>query len=142
MTTGVRIRPFTLGDHADAVRLWEAVDGMTPLSRSDVERKLRRDPDLFLVAEVEGALVGVVVGATDGWTGWVYRLAVAPSARRSGVARGLVDELERRFRDRDIRRVRLLVLAGNDTGRGFWDALGYEHFTGIAYYRKDLDGGG
>ncbi|HSQ40630.1 MAG TPA: hypothetical protein VLM78_10780, partial [Anaerolineales bacterium] len=51
-------------DYEQAARLWQSMDKGVRFSRSDVpaeiEKKLARDPDLFLVAEWDGELVGTV----------------------------------------------------------------------------------
>ncbi len=78
-------------------------------------RKLERDPELFLLALSEREIVGTVMGSYDGRRGWMGRLAVAPSQRGLGLARLLVDELERRLRAIGSDKVNLLMT----TGRGF-----------------------
>ena len=42
-------------------------------------------PDLFLLAEVDGRLVGSILGGWDNWRGHIYRLAVHPEFRRRGL---------------------------------------------------------
>lgn len=78
----MRIRSVELTDYEDAYVLWSAVQHLGPLSREEVEQKLQRDPQLFLVAELDAQdvrkLVGVVMGSSDGRRGWIYRLAVDP----------------------------------------------------------------
>lgn len=133
----LRIREFSLVDHAAAAVIWEAADGMTVPSRDEVERKLERDPGLFLVADEEGEVVGVVMGAYDGRRGWIYRLAVAPDRRRSGVGSALIAELEERFRAMGVHRIRLLAYGSNAAGRTFWERLGYRAAPDIVLYSKD-----
>lgn len=135
----VEIRTFRIEDLPGARTLWEEAEDMSPPSREEVERKLERDAELFLVAEEAGRLVGVVMGTFDGRRGWIFRLAVDPRLRRRGIARQLITELERRFLAMDVRRLRLLTLEGNDDGRAFWRAAGYEEFPGVVMFSKDMD---
>lgn len=86
---------------------------------------MTRDPQLFLVAEVDSVVVGVVLGTYDGRRGWILRLAVDPAYRRRGVARELVGELELRFKALGCPRVNLLVMPDNPSGLRFWQELGY-----------------
>ena len=72
----------------DACRSEHAVTADTP---ERVGALLATAPDALLVAELDGALVGAVIGAWDGWRGNFYRLAVRPEHRRRGIARRLVD---------------------------------------------------
>src|SRR2546430_9986278 len=63
-------------------------DWSSDVCSSDLERV----PDLFLVAESGGRVVGSVVGGWDNWRGHVYRLAVHPAFRRRGLGRELAAE--------------------------------------------------
>lgn len=126
--TDIRIREFTIAD-ADAVRsLWVAA-GLKP-SRSDTYEAMAkvatRNPGLALVAEAaDGRLLGTVNGADDGRRGWVYRLAVHPEARKSGLGRRLVKELETRLRAQGCEKLNLLVERDNPVAVAFWRRLGY-----------------
>lgn len=133
----VHIRRFELDDYRAAAELWEAAEGMSAPSLEEVERKLERDPELFLVAE-DGRLVGVVMGTYDGRRGWIFRLAVDPLRRRQGIGTALVEELERRYASMGVRAIRLLTLTDNAGGRSFWERLGYGGFEEVVLYSKRL----
>jgi len=109
------IREFSLVRDYDAViDLWGRsgpgvrVNALSD-GRAEIEKKRQRDPDLFLVAEVEGRLAGVVLGGWDGRRGMVYHLAVDESLRGLGIGLALMDELERRLRAKGCRKYYLLV---------------------------------
>ena len=102
---GVHLRTFSLDQDWQAVRaLWARCGPGVQFSRSDepaeIRKKLLRDPDLFLVAEKDGAIIGAVMGGYDGRRGLVYHLAVAPDVRRLGIGRALMAEVEARLRDK------------------------------------------
>ncbi|MET8231766.1 GNAT family N-acetyltransferase [Micromonospora sp. NPDC005298] len=120
----MRVREFAWPDHDGVVALW-AVTGRAVLSRAELTAALARDPQLFLVAEVDGDVVGVVLGTFDGRRGMILRLAVDPAHQRGGVATMLVAELEGRFAALGCPRVNLLVLPEDTTALRFWQALGY-----------------
>lgn len=90
-----------------------------------LEAKLLRDPQLFLVAVADEAVVGVVLGAYDGRRGWILRLAVDPGHRRQGIATRLIGELEMRFVALGCPRVNLLVMPEDVEAREFWQSIGY-----------------
>src|SRR4030095_5063647 len=69
------------------------------------------------------AVVGSVIGGWDGWRGNIYRLAVAPQARRRGLARRLLHEAERVLVARGARRSSARVEPHELHAIGFWDAL-------------------
>ena len=129
---------------ADAVAaLWDEA-GMTSYTLSgeaadEITAKLERDPDLFLVAEAEGGVVAAVMGTWDGHRGRITRLAVRGDLRRGGLGRRMVVELERRFVERGIRRIRLEVWGHNDAGLAFWEEQGYRLEPEIRYFVRNLD---
>jgi ribosomal protein S18 acetylase RimI-like enzyme len=123
----VRIRTFQPADTEAVIGLWEHCDLTRPWNdpRKDIERKRRVQPDLFLVAEAEGQIVGSAMAGYDGHRGWVYYFGVAPSARRSGVGRALMAEVERRVGELGCPKINLQVRTGNDIAIEFYRALGF-----------------
>lgn len=121
------VRSYRPEDFAAIVALWRACD-LHP-SRSDtalsLERKLERDPDLFLVVEEEGRIVGSIIGSYDGRRGWINRLAVAPELRGRAMGRALVETVERRLAERGCDKVNLLVEPDNRRVVDYYDRLGY-----------------
>ncbi|MGK5444471.1 GNAT family acetyltransferase [Micromonospora sp. URMC 105] len=120
----LHIRQFRWRDYDDVAALWAAA-GRDVLPRAELTAKLTRDPQLFLVAETDQAVAGVVLGTYDGRRGWILRLAVDPAHRRRGIATRLVAELEQRFAALGCPRVNLLVLPEDMAALRFWQALGY-----------------
>lgn len=134
----MEIRPLTIDDYGAARRLWDAVEHLGPVPRHEVEQKLARDPELFLVAEDEGEVVGVVMGSSDGRRGWIARLAVDPYRQGEGIGRQLVEEVERRLLASGVRRVNLLVFSENVDGAGFWERTGYDPAPPVVLRSKQL----
>ena len=135
----MNVRALERADLDDALQLWQRTEHLGRVPREEVEGVLDHDPGLVLAAEWEGRLVGVVLGTFDGRRGWIQRLAVVPELRRTGVARALVDELERRLRARGCVQVNLLVFDDNEAGRAFWEHLGYEGTERLVMYRRRID---
>ena len=131
MADGVHLRTFSFDQDWQAVRaLWARCGPGVQFSRSDepaeILKKLRRDPDLFLVAEQGGQLVGAVMGGYDGRRGLVYHLAVAPNVRRLGIGKALMAEVEARMRDKGCLKSYLLVTKDNADVLAFYRELGWE----------------
>ena len=127
-------------DYPAVYALWENAGSGIHLRRSDepeeIARKLARDPDLFLVAEVNGEIIGSVLGGFDGRRGMMYHLAVVSSHRRQGVASLLTDELERRLRQKGCIRYYLLVTRDNHEALHFYEQLGWERMELYAYAKN------
>ena len=108
-----------------AIPGWQHAGSGIHLRRSDepdeIKKKLQRDPDLFLVAEVNGRMVGSVLGGFDGRRGMVYHLAVDHNYRQLGIGTDLMDELERRLRDKGCIRYYLLVTWDNEQAIHFYE---------------------
>jgi len=140
----VRIREFNFPDDYPAARLlWENAGPGIQLRRSDdsdeIRKKLQRDPDLFLVAEADGKMVGTVIAGFDGRRGMVYHLAVIESYRKQGIGELLMDELEFRLKTKGCVRCYLLVTVENENAMRFYEKRGWVHMKNIRTYGKDLE---
>jgi len=128
----IALRAATHDDIPAVLAFW-GESTAEPSSTDDAEgiaTLLARAPDALVLA-VDGAadhrIVGTVVAGWDGWRGSLYRLAVAPSYRRRGIATALVDEAERRLLALGVRRMHLIVgRAGGVAAEKFWLAVRYE----------------
>ncbi|HTX65026.1 MAG TPA: GNAT family acetyltransferase [Opitutaceae bacterium] len=121
------IRPFRLADEAAVIALWRACDLVRPWNdpAKDIRRKLRVNPEWFLVAERAGAVAGTVMAGYEGHRGWINYLAVEPRRRRDGLGRALMDEAERRLRAAGCAKINLQVRTGNRDVIAFYEKLGY-----------------
>lgn len=140
---GLHIRQFSFAqDYQAVLDLWESAGPGIHVRRSDkpkeIRKKLQRDPDLFLVAEIDGRIIGSVLGGFDGRRGMMYHLAVAHEQRRMGIGEALMDELEQRLRAKGCIRYYLLVTRDNQEAMCFYEARGWQRMDLYAY-GKDLD---
>ncbi len=136
----MRIRDFRIEDYDAVTALWtEAGLPFRPEGRDrreSVAREIEDDRALFLVAEEEGRIVGVVFGTHDGRKGWINRLAVAPDCRRRGLAKALVEEVEARLRRLGIVIVACLIEEENEISLATFAELGYKRWPDIIYHAK------
>jgi RimJ/RimL family protein N-acetyltransferase len=135
-----RIRAFSRADYDQVAALWEAVGFRSwPTDTRDlVAGKLRRDPDLFLVADIGARIIGTVMGAWDGWRGWAYNVAVHPSHRRQGIGRRLMFELEKRLWAKGARVLNLHYFNESTWARDFYHSLGFQDGTNATLTQKVL----
>jgi ribosomal protein S18 acetylase RimI-like enzyme len=136
----IQIRKFRLSDYEEVVNLWQKT-GLVLRPGDDLEGiglKLKRDRDLFLIAEKDHKIVGVVMGAWDGRRGWINHLAVSPNFQRLGVGRSLLDEVERRLASKGALKVNAQVHKRNKVSLDFFGALGYEVHADLLMVGKTL----
>ena len=128
-------------DYARALRLWETIEKGIHVGPSDapneINKKLERDPDLFLVAEAGGDLIGTVIGGYDGRRGFIYHLAVHASHRTHGVGSRLMDEVEARLRAKGCIRCYLFVTPDNAEAMQYYQKRGWQLMDNLPY-AKDL----
>jgi len=139
----IRLREFHfLEDYPSARLLWENAGPGINLRRSDepeeIQKKLLRDPDLFLVAENNGKLVGTVIGGFDGRRGLIYHLAVEAAFRQHGIGSLLMDEVERRLKAKGCLKCYLLVTVDNEDAMHFYQMRKWERMDTIYTYTKEL----
>lgn len=91
----------------------------------DVQQLLADKPGSLLVAGSDGAILGALIAAWDGWRGNMYRLAVHCEHRRRGVGLALVRAGEKHLRDQGARRITALVAYEDEVASAFWESAGY-----------------
>jgi ribosomal protein S18 acetylase RimI-like enzyme len=121
----IAIRPCRDEECAAVLALW-ARAGAIPSATDSLEglqRLVRTHGDGFLVAIQGNTVVGSVIAGWDGWRGNIYRLAVAPEARRRRLAQRLVREAALVLKSKGGRRLSALVERHEAHAVGFWDHL-------------------
>jgi ribosomal protein S18 acetylase RimI-like enzyme len=128
-------------DYAGVFSLWKNAGPGIHVRPSDepaeIAKKLQRDPDLFLVAEAQGGIVGAVMGGYDGRRGMVYHLAVDPDRREQGIGDALMAELEERLKAKGCIRYTLLVDPANEAAIQFYERRGWARMP-MFVFGKDI----
>ncbi len=122
------IRAYQAADEAAVIALWRACDLVRPWNdpHRDIRRKLRVNPEWFLIGEAGGRVVGTVMAGYEGHRGWINYLAVEPGRRRAGLGRALMAEAERVLRAAGCAKINLQVRTGNTGVIAFYQRLGYQ----------------
>ena len=114
--------------------------GLDAWTVSGVADELDPERRRALVAETDESFLGYAVAAVAGETADLHRVAVAPAARRQGVARALLTELRETCRAGGATRMLLEVSALNDAALAFYAAEGWvELDRRPGYYRDGSD---
>ncbi|MGH1410210.1 MAG: GNAT family N-acetyltransferase [Aeromonas sp.] len=92
-------------------------------------------PELLLVAEYEGQLVGYVLGGfgQERSQGWVLSLAVLPEARGFGLAERMMRQMEANQQALQISELRLTVNPANPAKR-LYNRLDYQRVEEVENY--------
>lgn len=132
---GVRIRPL---DELDIDAITGIDEKISRRYRPEVwERQigyyLRRDPEASVVAELDGKVVGFMLGEVRSGefgleepTGWIEVLGVDPEHRGKAIGRQMAEAILRHFREQGAHSVRTLVDEDMEEIRRFFSSLGFE----------------
>lgn len=139
----ISIRQFHYSEDFPAVQhLWGSIEKGVSLGRSDapeeIQKKISRDPDLFLVAEHDGRIIGSVIGGYDGRRGLIYHLAVSNEYRHRGVGTRLLNEVETRLRDKGCLKCYLMVALENPEVEHFYEKRGWHFMDYVRPFGKEL----
>jgi len=138
----MRIRAVYREDREDVIALWRLAFPEAPAHNDpgrDFDRKMRVQPELFLLAEESERCIGSVMAGYDGHRGWIYYLAVHPEHRRRGLGGLLVRQAEDGLRKLGCPKVNLQVRAENEEVASFYRAMDY-HIEERLSFGKRLTG--
>ncbi|MEH6518427.1 MAG: GNAT family acetyltransferase [Halioglobus sp.] len=123
----MNIREYGLQDLDAVLALWTECGLVVPHNNPerDIERKLKVDPDLFLVGIADGELVGTVMGGYEGHRGWINYLAVRPSKQEQGYGRLIMNAVEERIERKGCPKINLQIRSTNKAVLAFYESLGY-----------------
>ena len=135
VSKGPVIRTMTMKDLDGITEIDKKVLGQ---SRPDYwERKLevveQRSPISSLVAEMEGKIVGFVIGDASGWQfgfaeeiGFIDTIGVDPAAQRAGIAKMLLTEMVDNLRKVGVEKIYTFVNWRDWDLLQFFDAMGFQ----------------
>ena len=154
----VIVRVAEQQDIPDIVRLWwQMMDyhammdtRFRPLPAPEAkriwEKHLRedlwdREAHHILVAEVDGQMAGMMIGALRApypvfepeRFGFVVGAAVGQDARRSGIGRALFEALKAWFREQGVASIQLEAGHHNPTSQPFWRAMGFTNYMDVMW---------
>jgi predicted N-acetyltransferase YhbS len=131
----VKIRTLKREDLDAIVEIDERVLGEN--RRNYWERKLElmnnKSSPISLVAEMEGKVVGFILGDVSGWEfgvpetiGWIDTIGIDPASQKKGLATALARELIQNLKALGVKTIYTLV-SWND-----WDLLQFFHAMGFS----------
>jgi len=111
----------------DVVKLWRECGPVAPQNDpgKDIQRKLKVDPELFLIGVVDDVIVSTVMGGYEGHRGWINYLAVKPSQQRKGYGQAIMQAVEALLSQKGCPKINLQVRSTNKSVIEFYSAIGY-----------------
>jgi ribosomal protein S18 acetylase RimI-like enzyme len=110
------------------IALWRKCNLTRPPNdpKKDIERKLKVNPELFLVGLINGKVVATVMGGYEGHRGWVNYLGIDPAYRKKGLGRKMMAAIEEKLLALGCPKLNLQVLAANTEAMKFYERIGYK----------------
>ena len=121
------IRPYHDTDRKNVIELWSECGLIVPQNNPerDIERKLKVNPEWFLVGELEGSVIATCMAGYEGHRGWINYLAVSPKYQRQGFAALIMQKAEKKLRDAGCPKINLQVRTSNTDVIEFYKSIGF-----------------
>ena len=137
------IREMKIEDYDNVFALWKTIKGFGIRSMDDskegIERFLKWNPGLSVVAEEEGKIVGAILCGSDGRRGCLYHVCVHKDYRRQGIGKTMVIWCMEKLKELQINKVSLIAFTQNDIGNAFWKEIGWTKREDLNYYDFTLN---
>jgi ribosomal protein S18 acetylase RimI-like enzyme len=121
------IKPYAPEYEKDVIALWERCGLLYPQNdpKRDIARKMKVDPELFLVG-VEGTkVIATAMGGYEGHRGWVNYVGVEPEYQKTGAGRKIMAALEKKLLEKGCPKFNLCVRKNNLGAIEFYKKLGF-----------------
>jgi ribosomal protein S18 acetylase RimI-like enzyme len=134
----LKIRPFALSDEKAVVLLWTDCGLVVPWNnpQRDIQRKLKVQPDLFLVGCAGDHIIATVMSGYEGHRGWINYLAVHPQHQRKGIARRMMGEAEANLRAVGCPKINLQVRSTNTGVIEFYKNIGFKNDEVVSFGKR------
>ncbi len=134
----MNVRPYYPEDELMVIELWHKCGLVRPWNNPqlDIARKLKVNPELFLVGTQGHTVIATAMGGYEGHRGWVNYLAVDPFHQRQGWGRRMMQEIEKRLLDLGCPKINLQVRAGNVSALEFYSQVGYQNDNVISLGKR------
>ena len=134
----MNIRPFCEKDTDSVVFLWTQCHLIRSWNnpKSDINRKLNYQPELFFVGELEGQIIATAMFGYEGHRGWVNYLAVSQFHQRKGHAKRLMEYGEQILQSLGCPKINLQIRNDNAQVISFYQSIGYLNDNVISYGKR------
>jgi ribosomal protein S18 acetylase RimI-like enzyme len=112
----------------DVIDLWNRCNLLRSWNdpKKDIKRKLKVNPELFLLGFIDNRLIATVVGGYDGHRGWINYLAVDPAYMQKGFGKQMMEVVEEKIGALGCPKINIQVRADNEDTLKFYESIGYK----------------
>ena len=134
------IRQYAKVDRHDVVKLWNECGLIVPWNdpHVDIEKKIKFQPNLFFIGELDGTLLATCMAGYEGHRGWINYLAVSPQWQRKGFGRLMMEHAENELVKLGCPKINLQIRAHNVEVIRFYESLGFKN-DNVVSLGKRLD---
>jgi len=124
----MHIQPYASKYEKGVIGLWERCGLVRPINdpQKDIRRKMKVNPELFLIGLIDGKVVATAMGGYEGHRGWVNYLGVDPALQKNGLGRQIMQALEEKLLERGCAKLNLQVRTDNTEAMKFYECIGYK----------------
>ena len=134
----MNIREMKIEDYDKVFALWKTIKGFGIRSVDDskegIERFLKWNPGLSVVAEENDKIIGAILCGSDGRRGCLYHVCVHKDYRRQGIGKSMVVWCMEKLKELQINKVSLIAFTQNDVGNAFWKEIGWTKREDLNYF--------
>jgi ribosomal protein S18 acetylase RimI-like enzyme len=122
------IQPYTPQYEKEVIALWERCGLVRPVNnpQKDIRRKMKVNPELFLIGLIDGKVVATAMGGYEGHRGAVNYLGVDPALQNKGLGRQIMLALEEKLLATGCPKINLMFREDNAEVEQFYEKLGYK----------------
>ena len=134
----MKIRSFNPSDEEAVVQLWRECGLVVPWNdpHKDIQRKLKVQPEMFLVGCEDEEIITTVMVGYDGHRGWINYLAVHPDHQLAGIGRRMMKEAENCLREAGCPKINLQIRSTNTAVIAFYKALGFKPDAAVSFGKR------
>ena len=124
---GFEIVKYNQNYQKPLIELWKKCNLIMPQNDpiEDIQKKLEFQPDLFLVALLDGKLIGSVMVGYEGHRGWLNYLAVLPDYQNKGYGRKLAERAITELDKLGCLKLNVQIRESNISAVRFYEGLGF-----------------
>ena len=137
------LRPMVIEDYEQVYDLWNGIHGFAMRSiddsREGVERFLKRNTGISVVAECGDKIVGAILCGHDGRRGCMYHVCVHENYRKHGIGKAMAVFCMNALKEEHINKVNIIAFKSNELGNSFWKEEGWTIREDLNYYDFTLN---